>query len=416
MIMQKEILNIRQSGPVTSSERHIILDLLRGFALLGICLANYPEFSLYTFQKEPVMAAMPTAGIDRVVKYLQYILIDGKFYSLFSILFGIGFYIIFSRALQKGGKGIGFFYRRMAVLTLIGFMHLMFLWSGDILLLYALIGMVLPLFRHVSDKKLLVTAVALLFFPVVMDILKVVTGGWFDLATPAIRATQHFNAKVGITDDNFGVWLRDSKSYSEMFKFMIPGAFIRCQEFIEGNRVFKVLGLFLIGLYIGRRQMYANLEEHRILLTRIRRYGFLIGAPFSVIYAWSALNDNLTGIIGRAAFYFLSVVPMCLSYIATVCLWYIKNRERRIFRWLASTGRMALTNYITQSAIGALVFYGIGFGLGASMGLVYVEWVALGVFLFQTVCSCLWMNYFQFGPLEWVWRMLTYGKFLKMTK
>ena len=409
--MKNEVLRIHPNSPVRPSERHLILDLLRGFALLGICLANYPEFSLYTFQPEAVSAAMPTAGIDRVVKYLQYIWIDGKFYSLFSLLFGIGFFIIISKAAQRG---LGVFYRRMAVLALIGFLHLMFLWSGDILLLYALTGMALPLFRSVSDKKLIATALALLFVPVVMDALKVAFG--VDLAIPVIRATHHFNEKVGITDENFGVWLRDSKTYPEMFKFMIPGAFIRCQEFIEGHRVFKVLGLFLLGLYIGRHRFYANLEEHRQLFRRICRYGFLIGLPFSVVYAWCALNDNPTGLIGRSTFYFLSVVPMCLAYTATICLWYIKNRERRICRLLASTGRMALTNYIAQSAIGALIFYGIGFALGASMGLVYVEWVAVGVFLFQIVCSSLWMRYFQFGPLEWVWRMLTYGRFLKPTK
>ena len=414
--MQKEVLNMQKNAPVRSSERHLILDLLRGFALLGICLANYPEFSLYTFQKEPVMSAMPTAGIDRIVKYLQYIWIDGKFYSLFSILFGIGFYIIFSRALQKGGNGIGFFYRRMAVLTLIGFLHLMFLWSGDILLLYALIGMILPLFRNMPDKRLLGTAVALLFLPVVMDILKVASGYRFDLAIPAIRATEHFNEQVGITDENFGVWLRDSKTYGEMFKFMIPGAFIRCQEFIEGNRVFKVLGLFLFGLYIGRHQLYANLEERRVWLVKILKYGLAVGIPFSILYAYCALNENPLGLVGRSLFSFLSTVPMCFAYIAVFCLWYIKNRERRIFRWLAATGRMALTNYISQSVIGMLIFYGIGFGLGASMGLIYVEIVALGVFLFQMLGCWYWMRYFQFGPLEWVWRMLTYGKFLPLTK
>jgi uncharacterized protein len=409
--MQKDVLNIRPSGPVQSSERHLILDILRGFALLGICLANYPEFSLYTFQKEATMSAMPTAGIDVVVKYLQYIWIDGKFYSLFSLLFGIGFYLIFSKSAQKGR---GFFYRRMAVLALIGFLHLMFLWSGDILLLYAMIGMALPFFKNVADKKLIIIAVALLFFPVVMDVLKETFG--FDLAIPVVRATHHFNDKVGINDENFCVWLRDSKTYPEMFKFMIPGAFIRCQEFIDGHRVFKVLGLFLLGLYIGRHSLYIDLEKRKVFFRKLRRFGFIIGLPFSVVYAVCALNENRLGLSGRSLFYFLSVVPLCMAYIAAICLWYIKNRERRIFTWIAAPGRMALTNYIAQSAIGMCIFYGIGFGLGASMGLVYVEFLALGVFLFQVIFSTIWMRYFQFGPLEWVWRMLTYGKFLKILK
>ncbi|MDR1103503.1 MAG: DUF418 domain-containing protein, partial [Tannerella sp.] len=254
-------------SPVGSTGRYRILDALRGMALAGICLANFPEFALYTFQKQEVVEAMPTAPVDHIVKYLQYIFIDGKFYSLFSILFGIGFSIILSRSPERNRNGLTVFYRRMATLAVIGFLHLMFVWSGDILLLYALLGMLLPLFRNLSDRKLLSVAAALILFPVVMDALKVLTG--FDPATPAIRATQYFNRQNGITDDNFGTWLLNAKSYPEMFKFLISGAFVRVQEFAEGNRIFKVLALFLLGLYIGRRRMYASLARCRSLLRKI---------------------------------------------------------------------------------------------------------------------------------------------------
>ena len=160
--------------PVRSSERYMILDVLRGIALLGICLANFPEFALYTFLNKDIVDAMPTAGIDHIVKYFQYIFIDGKFYSLFSLLFGIGFTIIMSNLLKKNGNGMLIFYRRMAILLLIGFMHLMFLWAGDILLLYALVGMILPLFRNVSDRKLLTIASIFILFPIVIDTMRVV--------------------------------------------------------------------------------------------------------------------------------------------------------------------------------------------------------------------------------------------------
>ena len=155
--------------PVKTSERHVILDALRGFALLGICLANFPEFSLYTFQKPRITEAMPTAEIDQVVRFLQYLFVDGKFYTIFSLLFGIGFSIIISNAAKKGTDGFRIFYRRMIVLATIGFLHLMFIWSGDILLLYALLGMLLPLFRHVSDRVLLGTSAVLLLLPIPID-------------------------------------------------------------------------------------------------------------------------------------------------------------------------------------------------------------------------------------------------------
>ena len=113
--MNKEI-DIKDMAPVKASERHVILDALRGFALLGICLANFPEFSLYTFQKPETTEAMPTAEIDKVIRFLQYLFVDGKFYTIFSLLFGIGFSIIISNAAKKGTDGFRIFYRRMIVL------------------------------------------------------------------------------------------------------------------------------------------------------------------------------------------------------------------------------------------------------------------------------------------------------------
>jgi uncharacterized protein len=402
------------TAPVGTAERHPILDVLRGIALLGICTANFPEFSLYTFQKKAVTASMPTAAVDHAIRYLQYIFVDGKFYTLFSLLFGIGFSIIISNAMKKNRSGLAVFYRRTAILAVIGLVHLMLIWSGDILLLYALLGMLLPLFLKMPDRKLILFAVLLLFFPVVMDSFKDMTGNRYDLEAPVVRATQYFNAQSGITDDNFGVWLRDGKGYADVLKFLLSGAFIRCQEFIEGNRVFKVLGLFLLGLYIGRNRMYARLETHRRLLGKIRLYGFLTGLPVSCLYAWSAMNDHPAGFAVRSLAYFVSVVPMSLAYVATVCLWYMRNRELRLFRYLAAPGRMALSNYIGQSVAGILIFYGVGLGLGATMGLVHVEMIAVGVFALQVAASCVWMKYFQFGPLEWVWRMLTYKTRLKL--
>jgi uncharacterized protein len=383
-------------------------------ALAGICLANFPEFALYTFQKQEIVEAMPTAAVDRVVKYLQYVFIDGKFYSLFSILFGIGFSIILSRSRQKNRNGLAVFYRRMAALAVIGFLHLMFVWSGDILLLYALLGMLLPLFGRLSDKKLLSVSAALILFPVVMDALKVLTG--FDPAAPAIEATQYFNRKNGITDDNFGVWLLNARSYPEVFQFLISGAFVRIQEFAEGNRIFKVLALFILGLYIGRNRMYADLARYRPLLKQIRLYGFAAGLPLSALYAWSATGGRPAGLIVHSALYAVSVAPLCLAFLSAVSLWYLRRPEAGIFRLLAAPGRMALSNYTGQSVCGAVIFYGIGFGLGATMGLVCVELVAAGVFVLQTLFSCVWMHYLQFGPLEWLWRMFTYGKRLKLIR
>jgi len=140
------------------------------------------------------------------------------------------------------------------------------------------------------------------------------------------------------------------------------------------------------------------------------------------------MNDTPLGLIGRSTAYAFSVIPMCLAYTSAICLWYLHRRSLKLsflglwylrrrnlkLSFLAAPGRMALTNYIGQSVFGMIIYYGIGFGLGASMGLVYVELVAVGVFFIQMVCSYLWLKRFRFGPLEWIWRMLTYGKRFKI--
>ena len=405
-------MNKNSLSPVKPSERYVILDALRGFALIGIILANYPEFSLYTFKTAEEAAAMPTAGIDRAVKFLQYVLVDGKFYTLFSLLFGIGFSIIISHAQAKGVAGFRLFYRRMAVLMLIGFVHLMFIWSGDILMLYALMGMALPLFRHMGDKALLRWAAFFLLLPVAVDAFTWLSG--VSLSAPAVRAQWHYCRMYGITEENFGYWLRGADTYKEVFEFLVQGALVRVQEFIDGNRYFKVMGLFIVGFYIGRRNAY--LASHKDLLRRVARFGFMVGLPLSAVYAWSATSGHPFDTVGHSVLYLTSVYPLGFAYMAGLCLLFLRSKDAGIWRWLAAPGRMALTNYVGQSVAGMFLFYGIGMRLGAGIGLSATELIALGVFLLQTLASRFWLTFCQFGPLEWVWRMLNYGKTFSLFK
>lgn len=345
---------------------------------------------------------------------MQYVFVDGKFYTLFSLLFGIGFSIIISHAQAKGVAGFRLFYRRMAVLMLIGFVHLMFIWSGDILMLYALMGMALPLFRHASDRSLLRWAAFFLLLPVVVDTFCGLSG--VSLSAPAVRAQWHYCRMYGITEENFGYWLRDAGTYKEVFQFLVQGALVRVQEFVDGNRYFKVMGLFIIGFYIGRRKLYADLAAHRQLLHRVSHTGFAIGLPLSVVYAYSAVNGHPFGLTGHSLLYLVSVYPLGFAYMAGLCLLFLKSKYGALWRWLAAPGRMALTNYIGQSVIGMLLFYGTGFALGASVGLSTTEAIALCVFLFQMLFSRFWLACCQFGPLEWIWRMLNYGKTFRLFK
>ena len=382
--------------------RYVILDALRGFAILGIILANFPEFSLWTFSDPDGWTLT-----DRITRTVQTFLVDGKFYTLFSLLFGMGFSIQLANAEGR----LKTFYRRMAVLLLIGLAHLCFLWSGDILMLYALCGMVLPLFRKLPTRKILMVAGGFLILPVLLDAL---FGTW--LADPLERKQWEICALYGITTDNFGAWLSSATSYREVLQFLHQGAVERMWEFVIGHRFFKVLGLFLTGFAIGRERIYADIKGNASLLKTIVRYGLLFGVPFGLLYTWSAMAGSPLGRTVHSMLYLLSVYPMGFAYAAGFALLFDRNSEARGWTLLSAPGRMACTNYLSQSLIGILLFYGIGLGLGNRVGLLGTELIALAVYAFQIGFSSLWMKYFRYGPVEWIWRMLTYGKKLPLLK
>ena len=395
---------IMAMGPTVGRERHVVLDALRGLALLGIALANFPEFGLWTFLSSEEQSLKPTAAADGVVRFMQYMLVDGKFYTIFSLLFGIGFALFLSRHSR------GRFIRRMVLLALIGALHLLFIWSGDILLLYAIGGLLLTLFVGCKDRLLLWLAGVLILLPVGLDALTEFCG--IDFAAPFYEAWWREASVQGITEENFAVWLRDADSYPQMFAFLCQGAYERIWEFVSGHRLPKVLGLFILGYLMGKHRLYVRLTE--LPLASFLRWATLPVLLLSGIYAWSATNGQPWGLTIHSLLYAVSVIPLAFCYVAAFCLLYVGIEHRQssvFFTMLAAPGRMALTNYISQSIIGILLFYGLGFGLGTQFGLIYIELTALIVFLVQIVLSRLWLCYFRFGPLEWLWRICTYGKY-----
>ena len=319
---------------------------------------------------------------------------------------GIGFSLILAR------HGRRLFVRRMLILVGIGFLHLMFIWSGDILLLYAIGGLLLTLFVGLKDKALLVTALLLILIPIGLDALTEFWG--VDFAAPFYQQWWRVAEAQGINEDNFASWLRDADSYNEMFAFLLQGACERMGEFVEGHRLPKVVGLFILGYLIGKHRLYARLQE--LPLKRLFWPVLLFALPLSLLYAWSAVGGHPWGRTVHSLLYAVSVIPMASIYIIGICLVYLHHPHAEAFRWLAAPGRMALTNYISQSLIGIVLFYGLGFGLGTSFGLIHIELTALAVFFLQILLSRLWLRYFRFGPLEWLWRLLTYGRYFPIRK
>ena len=408
-----------QLQPTSGKQRYAILDIWRGVALLGIILANYRELSLWSFMTDDERASAIGANFDSVVQYAHYIFVDAKFYTIFSLLFGIGFALILAHSAARGVSGIRLFYRRMTILAVIGLLHLLFLWSGDILLLYALVGMVLPLF-HLWCKStktfLLFAIVAIVVIPVGLEAFQELSG--ISLSAWIEQAWYDTAAAYGIAVSDFARILKYG-SLTDVHGFLMQGAVERMYEFVEGHRAFKVLGLFLIGYLMGRSKIYTKLPDMKGTLKKFFWWGLAIGLPSSVAYAWSTLNGQPLGKTAQALFYLLSALPMAACYMAGLSLLYFWSKSsalHKILGFFATTGRMALTNYIGQSVIGILLFYGIGLGLGCEFGLAGVAVLSLIVFVMQMAFSHFWIAHFEYGPLEWVWRMLTYGHRLPLKR
>lgn len=387
------------------NRRIAAIDALRGFALLGIALANYPEFSLFNFLDGTAQAALPHSAADGLLSFLMAALVDGKFYTIFSLLFGMGFAIIQSNAKRRGADGMRIFYRRMAILAIIGACHLMFVWSGDILLLYALMGMLLPLFSGLTDRRLLAWAGGLLVLPVGVAVARDVTG--LNLAHVLFVKWWEVADAVGVSQAAFPTWLRDAESYAGIWAFLKQGAVERLWEFVSGCRYFKVLGLFLVGFYVGRRGLLADIEGNLAFWRRVAAIGLCAGLPLSVIYAFSSLTGHIFGNVAHSALYLVSVYPLGAGYVALFALACHRFGAPRL---LASAGRMAMTCYIGQSLVGAALFYGPWGGLGAGFSIGLSLLTAIIVVLAECVLCRAWLRVFAFGPLEWVWRMLTYGR------
>lgn len=408
-----------KATPILQQERADVLDGLRGFALLGIILANSAVFSLYVFQSPNALKEYSTASADSILFFLSHVLVEGKFYSIFSLLFGIGFSIIFLRNKNKGKNGLLVFYRRLLILLLFGLCHSLLLWDGDILFFYALAGMFLPLFRNTGNKTLLWLTALLLVSPVVFDVLKIISNGRWNIANSFLLKATAIDKENGIEGLYPGNWLIIHDSYADILKWSQSGFWWSWYLRLDSNRIVKVFAMFLLGLYVGRNELYLHLSNYKTLLERIRKWGFLIGIPAGIAFAWFASDKKSLPQpedIWDTITYLLNVAPLALAYATTISLWYVNGKFQKTLSFLQPVGRMALTNYIMQTVMGVIIYYGIGIGLGGKFGPAGYIPIAIVLFIFQILFSNWWLLYFQYGPFEWIWRQLTYWKRLPLKK
>ncbi|MFQ5776594.1 MAG: DUF418 domain-containing protein [Terriglobia bacterium] len=390
-------------SPTAPQERVVLLDVLRGFAIFGILLFNMSFFSAPLYLQMAGMEWGSGTG-DRATELLIRFFIQGKFYSLFSFLFGLGFAVQMLRAEAKGVRFGPLYRRRLLALLLIGLVHAYLIWMGDILTIYALLGFLLFLFRSRKPKTLLVWAVILLLVPV--------------LLTAGMVAGQ---ASFGSPED-FAILVQNSmKAYSE-------GSFSEIMAQRAGDAFFVTIGglfggpgifaMFLLGAYFGRQQLFQDTASRLLLFRRIWLWGLGLGLVGNLIFTISMeyadpTSPSIWMLVGMLGFAF-GAPGLCFFYISSfVLLWQNTTWQRRLSP-LAAVGRMALSNYLFQSIVCTTIFYSYGLGLYGQVGPALGVGLAVVIYAIQIPLSRWWLGRFKFGPAEWVWRSLTYGQFQPM--
>jgi len=399
------------AAPTAKSDRHDVLDALRGFALFGIFLANIRVFSGWEYLDTGQRAEL-SGDVYHLLDFLHLAVIDGKFYTLFSLLFGIGFALQLHRLQGRGAAATRIYLRRTTILLAFGLIHLFVFWVGDILTPYALLGFILLAIRDWSDRTLLIAAGLALLAPIFGYALFWALGSSPSLGLYSIAFAM---MPPGAVDPVFDLRMSD---WGDRLQAAMAGGVLRFGHLFDTWRWPKLFAIMLLGMWAGRRLVAGRLLNNTRLLVSILILGGISGGIAGPILAsLDGLGFNrphsLQGFFAVIAYTF-AVIPLGLAYAAGfVLLW---RSASGILVILAAPGRMALTSYLGQTVIGLGVFYGVGFGQAGLWSIQVLLGFACAVYTVQVIFSILWLRHFHYGPMEWVWRALTYGTAPRMRR
>ena len=393
---------MRAPAPIPAASRLRALDGLRGVALLGILLANMLYWSGWVLMSPAQQVAHAGEAARQLHGFLERLLVDGKFYTLFSLLFGVGCAMQLQRLQAGGHDGVRVYRRRMLVLLAIGLVHTLLVWDGDILVLYALLGLTLPWFARLSDRSLLAYAAVLVFAVPLAGQALFQAMGWNPGGWVMERSLMWFAAMGGDPAMDAGVRVLQQAGWREQLAWSSTGTLFSWGLRLESWRIPKVLGIMVLGLWVGRRIARGELLVDTRLLKRVLVAGLLVGVPASLVYASTdgAGQTHWSSLIGT--------VPMALGYAAAFLLAW--PRAQRLLGLFADAGRMPLTNYLAQSVVNGLVFFGVGLGLIGRLPFTAVYLYAVALFALQVLWSRWWLARHAQGPVEAFWRGLTYSR------
>jgi uncharacterized protein len=396
------------AAPVERADRIRDIDVIRGFALFGVAWMNLFE-TTRALMPAATAATLPLGTLDRAVAFLGDWLIVGKAQCLFGVLFGVGFALFTERVLRRGADAGRVYARRLLFLFIIGLLHLFFLWFGDILHDYALVGFLLLLIRRLPTNALLTAgAVLLLFSNGAVSVLAA------QIAVPDASGEHH----AVIASLHAALWHALSQGdYVEMVRAGVQ----RARLTYGGIHILalwgQIAGQFLIGAWIYRKGWLQEPARHAALMRRAAMVLVPAGLLLSLLRPLAgAAGPLLPAAIGAlvAGAEVVATPLLAFGYAAAfivACRWWPRSVA---LSGLAAFGRMALTNYVGQSVFYFLVFDGFGIGLigrsGAAMDLL----LAVAIVFVQIAISVFWLRGFRFGPLEWVWRSATYGEWQRL--
>jgi uncharacterized protein len=402
----------RLEAPVRPSLRILTIDILRGFAIFGILLVNMELFNQSALNMVADLNP-PATPLDQLARWFIAFFAEGKFYSIFSFLFGLGMAIQFRRAEERNARFGRFWLRRMAVLLLFGLVHAFFIWTGDILILYAVLGMFLLLWRKAQPRTLLIWAVVFLMLPLLLNAALVglaelgrMSAGEEAMAQVFQQQLAGYAAAAAEADRIYatGNYLQITAQRARDMVLMFS---------IWPFMAFNVLAMMILGLYAGKRRIFDDIPGHLPLIRRVWLWGLVIGLIGNGMYVYfgeqsTRAMPSVTSLLSIAGQTF-GAPALALFYMATLTLLAERADWRQRLLPLANVGRMALTNYLLQSLICTTLFYGYGFGLYGMIGIAAGVALTVAIYLLQIAFSTWWLHRFRFGPMEWLWRTLTYG-------
>jgi uncharacterized protein len=392
-------------APVTESQRIDSLDVLRGFAVLGILAMNIQAFSMISATYFNPTAFGDLTGANGWVWRLTHILVDMKFMAIFSMLFGAGIVLMTEKAESGGRSPTVAHYRRMAWLILFGLLHAHLLWYGDILYWYGMCGLVVYLFRKLRPGWLIVWGL----LSIAITSALMLTAGWSMQFWPP-EVMEAFTLDWRPTAEMAAAEVAAYQGgLLEQMRYRVPEALELETSVFLVWAAWRVGGLMLLGMALFKLGVFSAVHSPALYRTLIA-VALLLGIP---VILYGMQRNFASGWGGRSFFYgsqfnYWASLAVALGWIGLVMLVCQKPSLTALTRPFAAAGRMAFTNYILQTIICTLIFYGHGLGLYGQVERSGQIAIVVAVWVFQLIVSPIWLRHFFFGPLEWLWRSLTY--------